>query len=161
MLEQRVQNKPLNGLGGVGLIALIALAVILGSNFFYFLGRYIGTVSSILFILFGMAVAWLLLDRYVLSFVYTCQNGCLRVCRAYGRYERFMADVWLNGVRACGTLEDMKRRLPSARVQKATRPGCPLPALAVAYNDAGRDAIIVLQPDEPLRAVIRRAVKGA
>ena len=62
MLEQRVANRPVKGMKGVGLIALIALAVIVGSNFFYFLGHWIGSISSALFILYGIVIAWLLLE---------------------------------------------------------------------------------------------------
>ena len=160
MLEQRVTNRPVKGMKGVGLIALIALAVIVGSNFFYFLGRWIGSIASALFIVYGIAIAWLLLDWYVLGFVYTCNNGCIRVCRAYGRYERFMADVWLNGIQACGPLDVMKSRFPGAKVQKATRPECDIEPLAVVYNDAGRTAILLMQPDDALRAVILKAVKA-
>ncbi|MBR1560029.1 MAG: hypothetical protein IJ646_07280 [Clostridia bacterium] len=159
MLEQRVENPAPSGLKGVALIALVAAAVLAGSNFFYFIGQWIGTASSILFLLYGALVAWLLLDRYVLKFIYTCDGNCLRVCRAYGNRERFMADVWLNGVQACGTLDDMRRRFPGAKVQRATKRECPLEPLAVAYNDAGRTAIMVLQPNEELRKIIVKAVK--
>ena len=160
MLEQRVTNRPVKGMKGVGLIAMIALAVIVGSNFFYFLGRWIGSISSALFIIYGCVIAWLLLDWYVLGFVYTCNNGCIRVCRAYGRYERFMTDVWLNGIQACGPLDAMKSRFPGAKVHKAVRPECHIEPLAVVYNDAGRTAILLMQPDDALRAVILRAVKA-
>lgn len=159
MLEQRVTNKPVSGLRGVALIGLIAASVIVGSNFFYFVGRWIGSVSSLLFILFGMCVAWLLLDWYVKGYIYTCGNGCLRVCRTYGKYERFMADLWLNGLQACGTLDAMKSRFPGAKVQKAVKPECPLEPLAVAYNDAGRTAIMLLQPDAAMRETIMKAVR--
>ena len=160
MLEQRVTNRPVKGMKGVGLIALIALAVIVGSNFFYFLGQWIGSIASALFIVYGIAIAWLLLDWYVLGFVYTCDKGCIRICRTYGRYERFMADVWLNGIQACGPLDVMKSRFPGAKVQKATRPECDIEPLAVVYNDAGRTAILLMQPDDALRAVILKAVKA-
>ena len=159
MLEQRVTNRPVGGMRGVALIALIAASVIVGSNFFYFLGRWIGSVSSLLFIIYGIFIAWLLLDWYVKGYIYTCGNGCLRVCRTYGRYERFMADIWLNGLQACGTPEDMKRRFPKARIQRAVKPECSLEPLAVAYNDAGRTAIMVLQPDADIRGAIINAVR--
>lgn len=159
MIQQRVSHRSLNGWRGVALIAVIALGVILGSNFFYFLGRYIGNAASLLFILFGMGVAWFLLNRYVMSFVYVCDSSCLRVRRAYGRYERAMADMWLNGIQCCGALEEVRRRCPGARVQRAVKPECAIEPLAVGYNDAGRTAILVLQPDEALRAVILKAVK--
>lgn len=160
MIQQRVSHRPLNGWRGVALIAVIAVVVILSSNLFYYLGRWLGNTASLLFILFGMGVAWFLLNRYVMSFVYACDGSCLRVRRAYGRYERFMADIWLNGIQYCGSLEDARRRFPSARVQRAVKPECSIEPLAVAYNDAGKAAIVVLQPEDELRAAILKAVKG-
>ena len=159
MIQQRVSHPSLQGWRGVALIAVIAVGVILGSNLFYALGRYIGNAASLLFILFGMGVAWFLLNRYVMSFVYACDGSCLRVRRAYGRYERFMADIWLNGIQYCGALVDVRRRCPGARVQRATKPECAIEPLAVAYNDAGRTAIVVLQPEDALRQAILKAVK--
>ena len=159
MIEQRVAHRSLEGWRGFALIAAIALLVILGSNFFYALSRWIGNASSLLFILFGMGVAGFLLYRYVMSFVYTCDGSCLRVRRAYGRYQRAMADIWLNGVQACGSYEDMKRRFPAARVQRAVKPECDIAPLAVAYNDAGKVAIMVMQPNDAMRKVIADAVK--
>lgn len=160
MIEQRVSHRSLQGWRGVALIAVIALGVILGSNLFYYLGRWIGNAASLLFILFGMGVAWFLLNRYVMGFVYYCDGSCIRVRRTYGRYMRVVADVWLNGVQACGSLDEMRRRFPGARVQRAVKPECAIPMLAVAYNDAGRTAILLMQPNESLREVILRAVKG-
>ena len=159
MLEQRVQNKPLNGMRGLALIALVAATVMVGSRFFYFIGQYIGNVSSLLFICYGALIAWLLLDWYVKGYIYTCDNGCLRVCRTYGRRERFMTDIWLNGVQACGTLDDMRRRFPGAKLQRAVKQECSLEQLAVAYNDAGKITIILLQPNAALREIIIKAVK--
>ena len=159
MIEQRVEHGSLNGWRGVALIAAIAAAVILGSRLFTWLGRYIGNAASLLFILYGCGIAWFLLYRYVMSFVYTCDGSCLRVRRAYGRYQRAMADIWLNGVQACGSYEDMKRRFPSARTQRAVKPECDIAPLAVAYNDAGKVAIMVMQPNDALREAILNAVK--
>lgn len=160
MIEQRVTNPPLRGLKGVALIALVVVAAALGSNFFYFLRPYIGNLSSILFIVYGVFIAWLLMDHYVLGYLYTCQNGCLRICRVYGKREWFVTDVWLNGIRATGPLEQMKGRFPGARVHRAIKSECPIEPVAVAYNDAGRTAIAVLQPDAELREKLLQAVKG-
>lgn len=159
MHEQRVEHRSMKGVRGFALVALTALAVLAGSSFFAFLERYIGNAASLLFILYGCLIAWLLLDRFVLSFVYSCSNGCLRVRRAYGKRQRPMADVWLNGVQACGSLDDMRKRFPGAKVHRAVKQGCPIEPLAVAYNDAGKTAILLLQPDEPLRRMIVAAVR--
>ena len=159
MIEQRVDNGVLRGWRGPALIAVVAGAVLLGSAAFNGLGRYIGRASSWLFIAYGGLIAWYLLDRYVLAFVYTCDGSCLRVRRAYGRYERPMAEAWLSSALACGSLEAMRRRFPGARVQRAVRKKCLIAPLALAYGAAGGTAILLLQPDDRLRGAILRAVK--
>jgi len=160
MLEQKLHNRQPRPLEGLGLIALIALAVVAGSAFFSMLQKYIGPLSSLGFIAFGCAVAWFLLNWYVMSFIYTANADCLRVCRAYGKRERFMTDVWLNQVTAYGTLEDMKRRTPHARIYRATRPQCEFEPLALAYRESGKPAIIVLQPDDAMRKHLLEAIKS-
>jgi len=151
MLEQKLANRQPRPLEGLGLILLTALAIVAGSAFFTRLAPRIGPLSSALFILYGCAIAWFLLEWYAMGFIYTATADCLRVCRTYGKRERFVADVWLNQVTAYGPLEDVKRRCPSARVTRATRSQCPFEPLALAYRSSGRTAILVIQPDDALR----------
>ena len=160
MLEQKLNNRRPGALGGIGLIALIALAVLAGSAFFSRLEPRIGTLSSVLFIAYGCAIAWFLLNWYVLGFIYTANADCLRVCRTYGKRERFMADVWLNRVVACGTLEEMKQRCPGARVYQATRSQCEFEPLALAYKDSKGTAILVIQPDDAMRSHLLGAIRN-
>ena len=160
MLEQKLRNRQPGKIEGIGLIALIALAIVAGSLFFSRLAPRIGATASLGFIGYGGVIAWLVLDRYVLCYVYTANADCLRVCRAYGKRERFMVDVWLNRVLACGTPEEMKQRFPNARVSRATRSQCPFEPLALAYQDSDRTAILVLQPDEAMRKHLTEAVRS-
>lgn len=161
MLEQRLSNRKPGPLEGLGVIALIALAVIAGSMFFYRLESRVGTLASVLFIAYGCAIAWFLLNWYVLGFVYTSNADCLRVCRVYGKRERFMVDVWLNQVVAWGTPEEIKQRYPDAPVQHATRSQCPFEPLALAYNSSGKTAVLVLQPDDAMRKHLIEAIKNS
>ena len=119
MHSQRIQNRQPKGLQGAGLVALIALAAIAGSAFFTRLQSRIGTTASLLFILYGCAIAYFLLNWYAMSFIYTATDDVLRVCRAYGKRERFMVDVWLNQVVAYGAPEEVKQRCPDAPVTRA------------------------------------------
>ena len=161
MINQRIENRAPGGIRGLLLVLLIALAVVLGSVVCSWLSGIVGGAASIIFIVYGFVLGFFVLDRYVLGYAYALENGCLRVSRTYGKRDRPSLEIWLSGAIASGSLEAMKARFPSARVHRAVKRECPIEPLAVAYNDAGRDAIIVLQPDEPLRAVILRAVKGA
>ena len=159
MLEQKLRNRQPGALGGVGLVLLVVLAVIAGSAFFTRLSARLGTLASLGFIAYGCAIAWLLLNWYALTYIYTASDDCLRVCRAYGKRERFVADVWLNQVQGYGTPEEMKSRFPGARVTQATRQQCEYEPLALAYKDSSGPAILVIQPDDAMRAHLIGALR--
>lgn len=160
MIRQIVAHRPLTGWRGIALILVIALGVILLSNLFSALEPVLGSLyASLLFILCGMGVAGFLLNRYVLGFVYQCENGCLHIRRIYGKRERPMADIWLNSILACGTPEAMRQRFPGARMQRAVKADCPLPPLAIAYKSDGKTALFLLQPEPPLHDAILRAIR--
>ena len=159
MLQQKLRNRQPTALQGVGLVLLIALAAMAGSAFFSLLERRIGVLASVLFIAYGCAIAWFLLDWYALSYVYTATDDCLRICRAYGKRERFAADVWLNRVVAWGAPDEMKRRYPQAKALHATRAQCPYEPLALVYQNSGGLATAVIQPDDAMRRHILDAVR--
>ena len=159
MIQQRVEGHSWKGWRGIALVAVIAAAVVLGSMFFSWLGRYIGGISAPLFIVYGILIAWFLLDCVVMAFTYTSNGSSLRVCRAYGRRERLMTEIWLNGLQACGSLADMQKRFHGAKVQRAVKRGCSIEPVAVAYNAAGRTELLVIQPNDALRKAIRAALK--
>ena len=161
MLQQKLRNRQPTALQGVGLVLLIALAAMAGSAFFSLLERRIGVLASVLFIAYGCAIAWFLLDWYALSYVYTATDDCLRICRAYGKRERFAADVWLNRVVAWGAPDEMKRRYPQAKALHATRAQCPYEPLALVYQNSGGLAVAVIQPDDAMRRHILDAGRQA
>ena len=159
MYQQRVQTRPLNGLRGIGVVLAVVAAAVIGSAFFTLLENSIGSLSSLCFILYGCGIAWLLLTRYVLGFVYATDGNCLRVSRIYGKRERFMCEVWFNSVLAHGSPEDVRQRYPQARVCRAVKSQCELAPFAIAYDDDGKAAILILQPNDDLRARLLKAVK--
>ncbi len=160
MLEQHVQNRQPDALRGVGVVLGAALAVMAGSALCTWLQGFIGTLASVLFIAYGCAVAWFMLNWFTMSYIYSANADCLRLCRAYGKRERFIADIRLSQVTAYGAPEDVKRRYPDARVYRATRSECAFEPLALAYRDSDRTAILVLQPDDAMRAFLLEHVSG-
>ena len=160
MLQQKLQNRQPNAIQGVGVILGIAAAILAGSMFFTRLAPRLGTLSSVGFIAYGCAVAWFLLNWYVMGFIYTSNADCLRVCRTYGKRERFMADVWLNQVVGYGAPEEVKARFPGVRPEQATRSQCEFEPLALAYKADGKTRIIVIQPDDAMREHLIGAIKG-
>ena len=161
MLQQKVRNRQPDALRGAGVVLGVTVAVLAGSALFSRLERWIGTLSSVGFLLYGVAVAWFLMDWYVLSYIYTTAGGVLRVCRCYGKRERFMVDVRLDDVRGYGTPEEMKSRFPGARFTRATRPQCPFAPLALAHRQGDKTAILVIQPDDAMRARLIEDIRAA
>ena len=159
MHTQTNQNRQPKGWQGVGLVALVALAAIAGSAFFTRLQGRLGALASVLFIAYGCAIAYFLLNWYAMRFIYTANDDCLRVCRAYGKRERFVVDVWLNQVTAYGTPEEVKARCPGAPVTQATRAQCELEPLALAHRQDGKTRILVIQPDDAMRAHLLGVLK--
>ena len=159
MRTQTNQNRQPKGWQGVGLVALVALAAFAGSAFFMRLQGRLGALASVLFIAYGCAIAYFLLNWYAMRYIYTANADCLRVCRAYGKRERFVVDVWLNQVTAYGTPDEVKARCPGAPVTQATRAQCDFDPLALAHRQDGKMRILVLQPDDEMRAHLMSALK--
>jgi len=160
MIQQRIERRSLDGIRGILVVLAVMAAAILGSAFFTFLGSRIGSPASILFILYCCGIAWFLMNRYVLSFIYTTDGSCLRIARKYGKRERFMCDIWLSSVTAYGDPESVKQKVPGARIDRAIKSQCDLPQFAMAYKDAGKQAIIIIQPNEEMKKVILEKLKG-
>ena len=160
-MEQTVQNERPAPLKGAGIVALTVLVLLAGSRLFGWLGRWIGGAAPLCFIVYGALVALLLMNRYVMGYHYAASDDVLRVSHSYGRYRRFLCDVWLNQVLAWGEPADLRGRYPKARVNRATKGGCPLEPLALAWRTGGKVEILVLQPDERLRAHLLGRLKAA
>lgn len=160
MFQQKIQRRSLDGLRGILVVLAVMAAAILGSAFFSLLGTRIDSPASILFILYCCGIAWFLMNRYIMGFIYTTDGNCLRIVRTYGKRERFMCDIWLNAVTAYGDPEEVRSRFPGARVDRATKSQCDLAPFAMAYKDAGKQAIIIIQPNDELKAMIIEKLKG-
>ena len=160
MLEQRIQNRQPDALRGVGVVLAAALAVMAGSAICTWLQVWIGTASSVLFIAYGCAVAWFMLNWFAMVYIYTSTADCLRLCRAYGKRERFIADIRFSQVMAYGAPEDVRKRFPGARTVRATRRQCPFEPFALAWKADGRVNVAVLQPDDNMREHLISAIRS-
>lgn len=157
---QKVQNQKLSALKGLGVVALIFAVIFAASIVTSLLTPVIGSLAaSIAFWAAGILVALWTMRRFILSYSYGMGPNVLRVAYAYGRYERVMTDIYFGNILNAGTLEDMRDRYPGARVNRATRPGCAIPALAVAVRDNGAPAIYLLQPDETIRTALEETAR--
>jgi len=157
---QKVRNSKLSALKGLGVVAGIFAALFVITFVTQILIPFIGEgPSSLLFWGLGALIALWTMRRFVLTYSYGLGANVLRVTFAYGRYERVMSDIYFNNIVNAGTLSDMRTRYPSARVNRATRPGCDIEPLAVAARDNGVISIFLLQPDEVIRATLEDVAK--
>ena len=62
-----------------------------------------------------------------------------------------MCDVWLNMVQAYGEPEEVQKKFPDARIEKAVKERCELPVFAIAYKTDGKIAVLHFQPDDTMK----------
>ena len=161
-MQQRIQNKQPGLLTGILLVIGIAAFFIVLNLVSTAVQLYVnGTLGFLLFWGLGAAAVWLLLSQVVMAYQYTWNGMVLRVERVYGKRARYAGDIALRHLTGMGTLEEMKRRFPGAKVTKALRRQCPLEPLAVAFRDADNvQRIFVIQPNDELREKLDEAMKG-
>lgn len=159
MYRQEVKDKSLAGPKGTLLVLAVLAAAVLGSAFFTMLGKRMGNVSSIAFIAYCCLIAWFLLSYYVMGFVYSTDGNCLRICRTYGKRERFVCDVWLSTVQAYGDPEEVRKRFPEARIENAVKKQCGYEVFAIAYKSDDKNVILHFQPDAAMKQKILAALK--
>ena len=159
MLEQTVQNRRPTPVEGLLIIAATVAAILLGSTLFGWLERWIGHAASLCFLVYGALIAIFLMNRYVMAYHYAASDDVLRLSHSYGRYRRFICDVWLNRVKAAGAPDELRRRFPDARVTRCAKPKCDLAPLALAWTSEGKTEIVVIQPDDALRAHLMARTK--
>ena len=161
-MKQIVRNEKMTPLKGVGLIAaLVAFLLLLNYVLTGFAARLVGsTVSTILFWLCGAVVALWMLRNFVVAYSYELTNDLLRICRKYGKRERFIADIYLNRLRFVGTLEEAKSRYPNAKGSfKAVHPRSDLQTTALVYEDSDGLKLAKLQASDELKAALRPYAK--
>lgn len=158
---QKVQNRKLSAAKGLLVVLGIFAALFVLTLISQLLSALVSELAgSILFWGGGVGVALWTMRRFVLTYTYALGTNMMRICYAYGRYERVMTDLYFNNILRIGTLEDMRARYPDARVNRATRPTCPHESLAVVARDNGAPAIFLLQPDEEIKNALIAVVRG-
>lgn len=157
---QKVQNRKLSALKGLGVVAGIFAALVVLTLLTQVLSALVSELAgSVIFWVGGIAIALWTMRRFILTYTYALGTNMIRIAYAYGRYERVMVDLYFNNILNAGTLDEMRDRYPSARVNRATRPACDLEPLAVAARDNGATAIFLLQPDSVIREALEEVAK--
>ena len=159
-MKQIVAHKKIHPVMGV-LIILLLIAFLLVLNYLLgFLVPFVGrTVSEIFFWLVGALIAWWFLRTYVVKISYEMTEDVLRLCRMYGKRERFIADIYLNRLLYVGTLEEAKKKNPTAKIVRALQATSKIPVTAVAYKTSSDTCIALIQADEQLKARLLQRIQ--
>lgn len=160
-MKQVVGHKKLNGLAGFGLIlGLVAALILINYLVIDFLAARVGaTAASIGFWVIGGLLAWLVLRVYIVTYSYETGAGVLRLCRHYGKRERFIEDIYLNQIRFVGTPEAAKEKYPKARIVSAVHGSAKLPVTAVVYQTADGLRVAKIQANDELKKLLIEQVK--
>ena len=152
-MKQIVAHKKIHPVVGVLIILLLIAFLVVLNYLLSFLVPLAGrTVSEILFWVIGAVLAWWFLRTYVLKCSYEMTEDVLRLCRMYGKRERFIADIYLNRLLYVGSLEEAKKKNPNAKIVRALQPTSKIPVTAVAYKTSSNVSIALIQADEELKA---------
>lgn len=160
MYLQKVLPPKLNGLHAIAATLLIVAALIADSAACMLLSRVLsaGTATVLFWVLGGLIALWAM-RQFILSYSYLLSGSALRVSHAYGRYERIIEQMYFSSVAAYGSLADLQKRYPGAKVQRCTRKDCPIDPFAVAYSGSGHIVLYELQPDEKIRRALIDAAR--
>lgn len=157
---QRVERRRLNWWSGLIVVIAIVAATVIDSAVMTWASPIIGSaVATILFYAIGLTVAIVLIRVYVLAYTYVMNDSLLRLSHAYGRYERFIDDIYFNNIAFYGDPEEAKKRFPDGKVSKVYRKECPLPVRAVVTRDEGRAKIYLIRPDEKIEQALMNGAK--
>lgn len=160
-MKQIVKHKNLTPLTGFALVlALVAVLLFLNYVVLNFVAARIGnTAASITFWVIGGLIAWWMLRTFIVVYTYEIGDNVLRLCRKYGKRERFIEDIYLNRITYVGTLEEAKHRAPNAKVIKAVHSAVKTDKTAVVFNTSAGTGIAIFQPNDEIRSKLVEALK--
>lgn len=161
-MKQVVGHKKLNDFAGIALVlGLVAVLILLNYLVIDLLAARIGaTAASIGFWVLGGLLAWLVLRVYIVTYTYETGAGVLRLCRHYGKRERFIEDIYLNQIEFVGTEEEAKAKYPRTKTVSAVHGSDKTPVTAVAYKTADSVRIARIQANDELKGLLVDQVKA-
>lgn len=162
MLKQTVGHSKLGAVRGIALVAaLVAVLLFLNYVVLNFIADKVGyTAASISFWVIGGAIAFWMLRRFVLVYIYEIGGNVLRITRKYGKRERLIEDIYLNRIIYVGTPEEAKRRDPNAKVIKVVHSAVKTDKTAMLFNTSQGTETVIFQPDAEMRKRLVEAVKS-
>ena len=160
MITQDLKNPKSQGLGGLLIVLGILLAIFLAVILSALARPLVGALASTLFVwLVGGCVALYITRRFVLKFRYSMDARRLRIERVYGERARFMLEFPLDSLLKVGTPEEIQAAYPSAHRSNAALKDVPMETVALAYKQEGKVRLLLMQPNEEIRARLLNALR--
>lgn len=168
-MKQIVAHKKFNTPQGLLLVlGLAAALVLLNYVAINFIAAWIGyldaragyVVGCLAFWGLGGLLAWQVLRVYVSRVSYELGDEVLRLCRLYGKKERFIEDIYLSRLLFVGSREDAQGRYGKLPLTRALHPSGKLPVTALVYKTSAGTRMALIQADAALKAALVGRVKG-
>lgn len=167
-MKQIVAHKKLTAAQGLllilGLAALLIVvnyaAINLVAARFSRISPRAGSIAgAVAFWGIGGVIALQVLRVYVAQVSYELSEDVLRLCRLYGKKERFIEDIYLNRLQFVGSPEDAQKRFGKLPRVKALHPSGKLPVTALVYKNSAGTRMALIQADGALRQALAERVK--
>jgi hypothetical protein len=157
-MRQRLANPKLKWWQGIlvilGIVAILFLAQFAAAAYAYYaVFKSAQLQANIVFLILGIALAFLVLRNFIMEYEYTLEGLGLRIDRVYGGMRpRMVLQIVTRKITFVGTPEDAQAKYPGAHPSSFTRSRAGIELLVVAYEDKNGVRLINLQPDEAIRA---------
>ena len=162
MTEQRLNGKKIRPLAGVALILGFVASIILVS----WIERAIAISTGFQY---GQFAVWIIVAAEVFMIMrlnargyrYCLKDGAFTVEALYGQRVRPLFSIPVGQIIAFGERDSVFRQYGNAQgFDKAIVRDCPLAPMAIAWKkpDIAQPALLVIQPDESMRAALEAAV---
>ena len=154
---QQVKNKSLSSIVGIGVIVGLLVFLYCFSIILSALQRRFGLsydMAVILLWVVGGAIALMMMNERVLSYVYMLDGTTLSLDRFYGRYKRHARDIMFRKIEETGDFDAMKAKYPGSHIEKYVRRQCEIEPLAIVHISDSKRYISVIQPDDVIRTAL-------
>jgi hypothetical protein len=157
-MRQRLANPKLKWWKGIllilGIVAILFAMQFAAAAYTYFSGFENAPVqASVAFLIFGIALAFLVLRNFIMEYEYTLEGLSFQIDRIYGGMRPRMAiQIVTRKITFVGTPEEAQAKYPGAHPSSFTRSKAGIEVLVVAYEDKNGVRLINVQPDKKMRA---------
>lgn len=161
MVRQRVKGRTVSPLVGILLILGIALSIVVIGWIEQAIQLVTGSQLGAVMWLLVVAEAALAMRLSVMEYLYTVADDKFYIERVYGDHGRIVYDIPIKDIAAFGGKAEIFKEYGNGQsFDKAVMRHCTLKEMAIAYHKENSEQmkLLVIQPDEELRAALDRAI---